>query len=205
MFYHVHYIAWFHASIPGLSATAIKALSTLNNLIHSLEFRKFGNLDVTPHAYLHRFQYNKLCTKEYQGTLGSEFEEMYVWRSRGDEIKLKDIRVAQLWHDINLIRELPHKASDLGMHSLVLELLEWCRSACPEMLWPLTTMLIRLNPGRNLVTFADEVKAQEDTDEIKAQGNTDEEWKDDAEEEESEQDKEKGYEGDSDESDFVLV
>jgi hypothetical protein len=72
------------------------------------------------------------------------------------------------------------------MHALVLELLEWSRSACPEMLWPLTTMLNRLTPKRTLVNFADVVKEQEDT------------------EEESEQDGEKVGE-ESDESDFVLV
>jgi hypothetical protein len=196
MFYHIHYIAYFHSSIPGLSAMATKALSNLKDLIFSAEFRKFANLDITPDAYLKRYQYNASGTRQYQGTLGSEFEELYVWRSRGDEIKLKDIRVAQLWHDINAIKNLPHKASDIGMHALVLELLEWSRSACPEMLWPLTTMLNRLTPKRKLVNFADEVKEEEDTEE---------EWKEDTEEEESEQDGEKEDGGESDGSDFVLV
>jgi hypothetical protein len=82
------------------------------------------------------------------------------------------------------------------MHALVLELLEWSRSACPEMLWPLTTMLNRLTPKRKLVNFADEVKEEEDTEE---------EWKEDTEEEESEQDGEKEDGGESDGSDFVLV
>jgi hypothetical protein len=195
MFYHIHYIAYFHSSIPDLSAMATKALSTLKTLIFSAEFRKFANLDITPDAYLKRYQYNASGTRKYQGTLGSEFEDLYVWRSRGDEIKLKDVRVAQIWHDINAIKNLPHKASDIGMHALVLELLEWSRSACPEMLWPLTTMLNRLTPKRKLVNFADEVKEQEETEE---------EWREDTEEE-SEQDGEKENEEESDESDFVLV
>jgi hypothetical protein len=196
MFYHIHYIAYFHSSIPGLSATATKALSTLKNLIFSPDFRKFANLDITPDAYLTRYQYHESGTRKYQGTLGSEFEELYVWRSRGDELKLKDIRVAQLWHDINAIKNLPHKQSDIGMHSLVLELLEWSRSACPEMLWPLTQMLHRLNPGRKLVTFADEVKEQQDAEE---------ERKEDASEEESAKEGE-GEDGEeSGGSDFVLV
>jgi hypothetical protein len=195
MFYHIHYIAYFHSSIPGLSAMATKALSNLKDLIFSAEFRKFANLDITPDAYLDRYQYNASGTRKYQGTLGSEFEELYVWRSRGDVIKLKDIRVAQLWHDINAIKNLPHKASDIGMHALVLELLEWSRSACPEMLWPLTTMLNRLTPKRKLVNFADEVKEEDDTEE---------EWKEDTEEE-SEQDGRKEDEEESDDSDFVLV
>jgi hypothetical protein len=174
---------------------ATKALSTLKGLIFSAEFRQFANLDITPDAYLKRYQYNESGTRRYLGTLGSEFEELYVWPSMGDEIKLKDIRVAQLWHDINAIKNLPHKASDIGMHALVLELLEWSRSACPEMLWPLTTMLNRLTPKRNLVNFADVVKEQEETDE---------EWKEDTEEE-SEQDGEKEDEEESDGSEFVLV
>ena len=195
MFYHIHYIAYFHTSITGLSAMATKALSTLKDLIFSAEFRKFANLDITPDAYLDRYQYNESGTRRYQGTLGSVFEEHYVWRSRGDEIKLKDIRVAQLWHDINVIKDLPHKASDMGMHALVLELLEWSRSACPEMLWPLTTLLNHLTPKRNLVNFADVVKEQEDTEE---------EWEEDTEEE-LEQDGENVGEEESDESEFVLV
>jgi hypothetical protein len=196
MFYHIHYIAYFHTSIPGLSATATKALSILKNLIFSPEFRKFANLDITPDAYLTRYLYYESGSRKYQGTLGSEFDFLYVWRSRGDEIKLKDIRVAQLWHDINAIKNLPHKASDIGMHSLVLELLEWSRSACPEMLWPLTQMLHRLNPGRKLVTFADEVKEQQEAEE---------EWKEDTSEGESTEQGEQEDEEESDELDFVLV
>ena len=195
MFYHIHYIAYFHSSIPGLSSTATKALSILKNLIFSAEFRQFANLDITPDAYLDRYQYNASGTRKYQGTLGSEFEEHYVWPSCGEEIKLKDIRVAQLWHDINAIRNLPHKATDIGMHGLVLELLEWSRNACPEMLWPLTTMLKRLKLGRKLVNFADEIKEEEDTED---------EWTEDASQE-SEQDGEKEDEEESDDSDFVLV